>query len=168
MQTRKYLQPRSTGTFEWTVVTVILVLSDERQSSDLRRVCDMSKDRQQFLNSQQYGKSNDVLISNHVTDFFGPKVGTFTDYQRHIFMSSIIVRCGGDQVETYRWCIFWSPPYIPVIGDYLSFFVTSDIATISLFPLVKGTSQHTRHFLFAFFKHVDLIIHGPWAWRWIS
>jgi hypothetical protein len=32
--------------------------------------------------------------------------------------------------------LFWGPSSIPVIGDYLSFFITSDITTISLFPVV--------------------------------
>jgi hypothetical protein len=63
-------------------------------------------------------------------------VRTFTDYQRRVFLSSVIIRCGGDQVGTYRWRIFLSRSYILVIDGYLSFSVTSDIAAISLFPVV--------------------------------
>jgi hypothetical protein len=56
-----------------------------------------------------------------------------TNFQQHIFISSVIVRCCGDQIVTYPWRIFLGPSCIPVIGDYLSFFATSDNATISLF-----------------------------------
>jgi hypothetical protein len=89
--------------------------------------------RTTFPNSQWYGKSNDTLISNLVTDCFDPKVGTFPHYQWCIFVSNAIVRCGVDQFGTYRWHIFVGPSCIPVIGDYLYFFVTSDIADIRLF-----------------------------------
>jgi hypothetical protein len=56
-----------------------------------------------------------------------------TNFQRCVFILSVIVRCGGDQIATYPWRIFLGPSCIPVIGDYLSFFTTSDNAAISLF-----------------------------------
>jgi hypothetical protein len=84
------------------VVIVILVLSDERQSSHLRHVCDMSNDGQHFRIVTGMAKTmtpSEAILS---PIFFGPKVGTFTDYQRRVFVSSVIVRCSGDQVGTYR------------------------------------------------------------------
>jgi hypothetical protein len=59
-----------------------------------------------------------------------------TNFQRRVFISHVIIRCGRDYIEIYRWRTFLGPSCIPVIGDYLSFFATSEIVAISLFGVV--------------------------------
>jgi hypothetical protein len=63
-----------------------------------------------------------------------------TNFQRCVFISRVIVRCGGDQFGTYRLRVFLGPSSIPVIGDYLSFSITCDIAALSLSQVVGAVA----------------------------
>jgi hypothetical protein len=98
--------------------------------------------RTTFPSSHWYSNITDSLISSPVTHFLAQRLEHLPT-TNDVFLFRVS-SCDGDQFETYRWRIFVGSSSVPVIGEYLSFSVTSDIAAISLFPVVLSPTLASR------------------------
>jgi hypothetical protein len=97
-----------------------------------------------------------VQIDCYHSLFPEPRMTTEWTSNNAFFVLSIIVRCDGDQITTYRQ-IFLGPSSIPIIGDYISFFVISDITAISLFPIVIVMLSCGREWVYFFYALIRKI-----------
>jgi hypothetical protein len=89
-----------------------------------------------------------VQIDCYHSLFPEPRTTTERTSNTAFFVLCVIGRCDRDQITTYRWWKFLGPSSIPVIGDYIPFFVTSGVAAISLFPVVIVMLVWTRMSIF--------------------